>query len=329
VPSASILPTPGDIRAAAARLAPHIRRTPLVRSEGLSNFLGGEVRLKLESEQVTGSFKIRGATNALGSLDTATQARGVVTASSGNHGLGIAAAARQLGIEATVFVPASTPAVKRNKIAALGATVNTSAEHYDAAELLARAHAATLGATFVHASTGNALLAGQGTVALEVLDELPELRTLVVAVGGGGLVAGIAGWLRAQSPAVRIVGAQGERTNAMALAMATGKPAEIPDRPTLSDGLAGMVDAAGLAQGRAAMDQITVVTEEDLADAIAFLWIEEGLKVEGAGAAAVAAVLSGRVEQVAFPVAIIVTGGNIDDARHRAVLDASYRSAEA
>jgi threonine dehydratase len=319
----SILPFPADIRAAAARIAPLIRRTPLRRSAGLSDFLGGDVWLKLECEQVTGSFKIRGATNVLASLDDGSRAKGVVASSAGNHGLGIALAAKALGVAATVFVPRTAPSVKRDRIAALGATVDASAANYDSAESLARAHAARTGATFVSPCCGRTLLAGQGTVALEVLEELPSLRTIVVAVGGGGLAGGIGGLLRAEAPQVRIAGAQSERTNAMSLALASGRPTTIPDLPTLADGLAGLVDAEMLEQGRAALDEIATVTEESIANAIAFLWVEEGVKAEGAGAVPVAALLAGAVKTLEFPVVLVVSGGNIDEDKHRAILGAA------
>ena len=320
----SPLPSPADIRAAALRIAARIHRTPLRRSPGLSGFLGGEAWLKLECEQLTGSFKLRGATNALVLLDERARATGVVASSAGNHGLGIAAAAKELGIAATVFVPRTAPAVKRDRIAALGATVDATAASYDAAESLARAHATRTGAAFVSPCTGHAVLAGQGTVALEVLEELPTLRTIVVPVGGGGLVGGIGGLLRAEAPHVRIVGAQSERTNAMALALASGQPAEIPDRPTLADGLAGLVDAEMLAQGQAAIDQIVTLREQAIASAISWLWIEEGVKAEGAGAAGVAALLAGRVQHVEFPVVVVVSGGNIDDDKHGAIIKGNY-----
>jgi threonine dehydratase len=319
-----MLPSSDEIRAAAKRLAPHVRRTMLRRSVGMSDFLGGDVWLKPENEQVTGSFKIRGATNVLASLDGATRAKGVVTASSGNHGLGIATAAAELGISATVYVPSTAPPVKRERIIALGAAVDASAANYDAAERLARAHAARSGATFVSPCTGLALLAGQGTVALEVLQDLPGLRTLIVPVGGSGLISGIGAFLRAEKPDVRLVGAQSDRTNAVALAFASGQPTELPDRKTLADGLSGSADAEIIAQAREVIDEIAVASEEDIANAMAFLWIEEGLKVEGAGAAGVAVLLADSVARLEFPVAIVLSGGNIDEEKHRAVLDATY-----
>lgn len=321
----SILPSPAEVRAAAARIAPTVQRTPFWRSETLSAFLGGDMWLKLECEQATGSFKIRGATNVLAQLSGAERQRGVVASSAGNHGLGIASAAAALGIPAVVFVPSTAPAVKRDKIAALGATVDASAANYDAAEVLARAHAAHTGATFVSPCTGRELLAGQGTVALEILEDLPALATIVVAVGGGGLVGGVGGLLRGEAPGARIIGAQSERTNAMALALRSGMPTDIPDMPTLADGLAGLVDAEMLAQGQAALDEIVTVSEADIASAIAYLWIEEGVKVEGAGAAGAAALLAGAVRGLAFPVAVVVSGGNIDPFVHAEILAGNYK----
>jgi threonine dehydratase len=300
-------------------------RSPFWRSEGLSTFLGGDVWLKLECDQPTGSFKIRGATNVLAQLPGSDRRRGVVASSAGNHGLGIASAAAELGIPATVFVPRTAPAVKRDKIAALGAVIDASAANYDAAEALARAYAARTGATFVSPCTGRQLLAGQGTVALEVHEDLPALRTIVVAVGGGGLVGGMAGFLRGESPAVRIVGAQSERTNAMTLALRSGLPTDIPDLPTLADGLAGLVDVEMLAQGQAAIDEIVTVSEADIASAIAYLWIEEGAKVEGAGAVGVAAMLAGLLPTSEFPVAVVVSGGNIDDSLHARILSGNFK----
>jgi threonine dehydratase len=176
------------------------------------------------------------------------------------------------------------------------------------------------GATYVSPCTGRALLAGQGTIGFEILEQLPDLATMVVCVGGGGLAGGIGGYMRDEAPSVWIVGAQSERTNAMTLAIAAGIPVTIPDVPTLADGLAGAVDAEMLAQGQAAIDEMIVVTEDAIAAAIAFLWTEEGVRVEGAGAVGVAALIAARDSQWRFPLAVTVSGGNIDDARFEAIL---------
>lgn len=323
MPDSSILPRPDEVRDAAARIAGVVTHTPLIPSPALSAIARGEVLLKLECQQVSGSFKIRGALNALLSLTPEQRARGVVASSAGNHGRGIAMAAERLGVAATVFVPASAPAIKRDGIAAHGARVDATSVNYDAAESAARRFAVETGATFVSPCTGRALLAGAGTVAKEVLDDLPALRTIVVCVGGGGLVGGIGGYLRGLAPGVRILGAQSVRTNAMALALESGQPTDIPNLPTLADGLAGLVDAEMLAQGQAALDGIVTVSEEEIADAITWAYHEHGLTVEGAGAVGIAAVRSRRLKPQAFPVVITVSGANIDAAKWRALVEST------
>lgn len=316
----SILPTASLVRRAAERIAPHVVRTPLIRSPGLSGFLGGDVWLKCECEQRTGSFKVRGATNVVAQLDAAARAAGVVASSAGNHGAGIAAAAEAFGVPCTVFVPSVAPAAKRDRIAAAGAKVDATAPHYDAAEELARAFGARTGATFVSPCTGLELLAGQGTVALEIVEELPDVRTIVTNVGGGGLCGGMGGFLNDAAPRLTLVGAQSAHTNAMARALASDAPADDPHLPTICDGLAGLVDAEMLAQGRASLKRIAVASESAVRDAVAYLWIEEGYRVEGAGAAGVAVLLAGAIDPIEFPCAVVLSGGNIDEDVHRAII---------
>ena len=320
-----VLPSASDVRAAADRIAPHVVRTTLVRSPTLSEFLGGEVWLKCECDQRTGSFKLRGATNVLALMDDATRKRGVVASSAGNHGAGIAAAARAFGIDCTVYVPSIAPAAKRDRISAMGVTVDASAPHSDAAEALAKAHAKRTGATFVNPCLGLDLLAGQGTVALEILGDLPGVRTIITNVGGGGLCAGMGGFLREAAPQVTLIGAQSEHTDAMARAFAANAPADDPHLPTICDGLAGLVDAEMLAQGRKSLARVAVSPEEAVRHAVAYVWIEEGIKVEGAGAAGVAAVLSGTAGDVEFPLVIVLSGGNIDDSVHAGILSGGTR----
>src|SRR6185295_13181460 len=172
-----------------------IERTRLMRSDGLSRIAGVDVLLKLENEQRTGSFKLRGALNVLASLSDRDREAGVVASSAGNHGLGVAYAAKQFGVKATVFIPANAPRVKRDGIRALGATVIDDQPHYDAAMVAAMKFAEVTGSRFVHPCLGDALLAGQGTVALEVMREIPDVKTFVVSVGGAGLLGGCGGYL--------------------------------------------------------------------------------------------------------------------------------------
>ena len=306
---------PGDVAAAAERIRPVVVRTPLRRSGGLSEVSGVDVWLKLETEQVTGSFKLRGAANTLSTLSRQHREIGVVASSAGNHGLGVAFAARREGVPATIYVPHNAPNVKKDGIAALGASIIDSAPDYDAAMVLAKRHAAQLGAYFINPCVGDPLIAGQGTVALEVFEELPDLATMVVPVGGGGLLGGTGVYLRGAAPHVRIVGAQSELTAAMSRSLAADRLVEIPSVPTLADGLAGQIDAEALDIGRYALDEMLTVTEHELARAIAWLHHEESVTAEGAGAVGVAAVLGGKIAGLTGPVAIVVSGGNIDDDR--------------
>ena len=315
------LPTPADVHAAADRLRDIIVRTPLRRSAELSAAAGVDVLLKLENEQVTGSFKIRGAWNTVAGMPRELVARGVVAASAGNHGQGVAFAAGRLGVPATIFVPGNAPEVKKAGMRALGATVNDSAPYYDAASAMAHAFADRHELPYIDPCSGTPLLAGAATVALEILEERPDIATIVVSVGGGGLLGGTGAWARSVRPApspdgaisgLRIVGAQSVETAAMARSLAAGDVVEIDDTPTLADGLAGQIDGYGLAIGQRLLDDIAVVSEDALASAMRWLWQREGVRAEGAGAVGVAAVRTGAVP-ISGPVAIIVSGGNVDD----------------
>jgi threonine dehydratase len=304
-----------DVYAARRRLDGVVRRTPLRHSPGLSAVTGGDVYLKCENEQTTGSFKLRGAFNALAALPEQARAAGVVASSAGNHGLGVAYAARHLGVPATIFVPRTAPLVKKEGIAALGATVDDSQPDYDAAMALATAFAAERGKLFVNPCAGGELLAGQGTVGLEIVEELPDVAAVVVPVGGGGLLGGIASLVRRLAPHVRIVGAQSVNTAAMARSIAAGCVVDIPSVPTLADGLAGGIDDFGLDVGRHALDEIVTLPEEEIAATIAWLARNEGTKVEGSGAVAPGSVLHRRIAALPTPAAVILSGGNIDPQR--------------
>ena len=311
-----------DVLAAGERIRGTIKRTPLVRSAPLSEIAGGDVYLKMENEQLTGSFKVRGALNALAALPHNVRRRGVVASSAGNHGMGVAFAARELGVPATIFVPAGAPKVKRDGIAALGATLDTSQPHYDAAMTAAKAFAAERGLTYINPCLGEPLLAGQGTVALEILSELPDVASIVVPVGGGGLLGGIASLVRRVAPDVRILGAQSVNTAAMSRSVAAGRVVEIPVAPTLADGLAGQIDDEALDIGMNGLDEIVTLSEEEIGASIAWLMRTHGVKAEGAGVVGVGAILSGKFTKLAAPAAVVVSGGNIDPVRLAELLDA-------
>jgi threonine dehydratase len=300
------LPAAQSVISAAERIAPVVRRTRLLRTGG--------VHLKLENEQLTGSFKLRGATNVIAGLGADVRSRGVVASSAGNHGLGVAYAAKHFGVRATVFIPATAPRVKREGIAALGAKVIDNERHYDAAMAAAVRYAADHGARFINPCLGDDLLAGQGTVALEVIEDVPDIETFVVSVGGGGLLGGCAALLRARAPRARIIGVQSVNTAAMARSIEAKRVVEIDYLPTLADGLAGQVDEAALEIGQEALDEILTVSEEEIGEAMLWLLDEHGLRVEGSGAVGVAAIRSGKLVPRGETV-VVVSGGNVDDDR--------------
>lgn len=306
--------TASAVHDAAQRIAPHIARTPLVRSDGLSRIAGGDVFLKLENEQITGSFKLRGALNSLSKLSPRQRDLGVVASSAGNHGMGVAYAARTLGIKAKIYVPRTAPDVKKAGIRSLGAELDDGQPDYDAAMDAAKAFGKETGREFINPCLGDDLLAGQGTVALETLDALPGLRALVVNVGGGGLLGGCASLLRREHPHVRIYGAQSVNTAAMSRSLAAKRIVDIPSVPTLADGLAGLIDEDAFDIGKHSLDAIVTLTEDEIASAIAWFSREHGKRAEGAGACGIGAVLFGKVKPET-PCAVVVSGGNIDASR--------------
>ncbi len=305
-----------DVLTAAQRIRNAVERTELRRSSALSALVGHDVHLKLECDQVTGSFKIRGAYNVIAALPDEVRQRGVVSASAGNHGMGVAHAAREFGIPATVHVPAAVPHVKRDGITDLGARVQAEGEHFDDARHRAEEASRRDGTTFIHPCEGEVLIAGQGTVGLEMLLDQPTVSTMIVPVGGAGLVSGIASLVRTLAPVVHIVGVQTEHTDALARALAAGHPMPTDHKPTIAEGLAGEADAYALDLARFAVDEMVVVREDETARAVAWLYTNEGLVVEGSGAVGVAALMFGYLPRIKGPSAVVITGRNIDPERH-------------
>jgi threonine dehydratase len=297
-------PTLADVEAARGRIAGVARVTPVFPSETLSRLAGRPVHLKAENLQRTGAFKIRGAFNTIATLGEAERAVGVVAASAGNHGQAVAWAAREAGIAATVFMPQDSPMAKVDATRNYGAHVELVGAGFDESLAAAEEHVARTGATFVHAFEDERVIAGQGTIGLELAEQLPEARTFVVPIGGGGLGSGIAIALRALRPDVRLVGVQAE--NMCPLAGGT------EHRYTIAEGIAvkqpGTLTSAIL---RELLDDVVTVTDEQISHAIVLLLERTKLLVEGAGAASVAAVLAGRVESE-DDVAVLLSGGNID-----------------
>ncbi len=318
-----VLPSVDAVRAAAVHVREIMPPSRLVRDEALSSHVGTDVYFKYELENPTGSFKVRGAYNVLAEMSPEERARGVVASSAGNHGLGVAYAAKAFGAPAMLYVPANAPLVKKDGIRALGATVNDEAPDYDAAMVVAKAHAARHGVRFINPCLGVDLLAGQGTVALELLEQLPSVQTVVICTGGGGLLGGMGAVLRTLAPGVRIVGVQSEETAAMTRSVAAGHVVEIPHTPTLADGLAGQIDEDALHIGLTCADDLVLVSEEMLGETIAWLWRTHALVVEGAGAVTVAALRHGLIDAARGPVVALVSGRNIDRERHE-LLRARY-----
>lgn len=306
--------TVDEVRAAAVRIAGSVRETPLERSRWLSSLGGREVLLKLESHQRTGSFKVRGAMSAVAWLTDLERGRGVVTASAGNHGLGVALAAAEHGAAATVYVPAGAPEIKKRRIAALGARLVEVDGGYDEAEGVARRAAAESGAVYIHAFSDPAVVAGQGTVGLEIAAARGDVSTVLVPVGGGGLIGGVGTVARAMLPGAQIIGVQSTHTSTMHDSLIAGAPRPGGAGPTICDGLAGDVDDRSLRLAAAVVDRMLLVDEAMVRDAVRRLHENEGLVAEGSGAVAVAALLHGLLPRGAGPVVAIVTGSNIDGA---------------
>ena len=311
---------PSAVHAAAKRIAPHIRSTRLIRSTPLSDVVGGDVYLKLENEQTTGSFKLRGALNALSCLSADKRARGVVASSAGNHGMGVAYAAKTLGINAKIYVPRNAPSVKKEGIRSLDAELDDSQPDYDAAMVAAKSFGGKTGREYINPCLGDDLLAGQGTVALEIVNELPNVRSVVVNVGGGGLLGGCGSLLRREHPEVRIYGAQSVNTAAMAKSLRARRLVEIESVATLADGLAGQIDDEAYDIGVHTLDDIATLSEDEIAEAIKWLHENHGAKVEGAGACGVGAVLLRKLHPET-PSAVVVSGGNIDESRWKRILE--------
>ncbi|MDP8970854.1 MAG: serine/threonine dehydratase [Actinomycetota bacterium] len=296
------VPTRADVRAAAARIRPHVRRTPTIRVE-----LGGRpLWLKLENLQVTGSFKARGATNALLSLDPVP--RVVVAASGGNHGLGVAHAALSVGAAATIIVPDAVPDEKARHLEELEATVVRHGAEYAEAELRARRLADELEAPFVHPYADPAVVAGQGTVGLEVLEDVGRsCDAMLVAVGGGGLIAGIA--TACEGSGLRIIGVEPEGIPTLHQALTAGRPVHVAVRSITASALgARSTTVLNLAVAQRLVEQVVLVTDRDTLAARDLLWRTCRLAVEPAAAVGVAALLSGAVDAEAP--CVIVCGAN-------------------
>jgi threonine dehydratase len=306
--------TPAEIDGARERIARWLPPTPLRRSTALRSH---NAWLKLECWQPTGSFKVRGALNHLASLSDDERRRGVVAASAGNHALGIAWAAEALGggVPAVVFVPRSTPGAKLSKLRNYPVTVREVGATYEDAYDASLAYAASEGARYVHAFEDPLTAAGQGTIGLEILEQLPHVERIVVPVGGGGMISAIAVAVKAKAPCVRIIAVQPEASPSLPKSIEQGRPLlRYVSGPTLADGVAGGIGEI-VFRHRDLIDQIVLVPESAIERTIVELLAEDQVVAEGAGVLGAAALRSGRLSDDGRPTVVVVSGGNID-ARH-------------
>ena len=315
------LVTRDDVERAAAAIEGVAARTPLLEAHWLSERLGFDVRLKCENLQRAGSFKIRGAYNAIASLTDAERSRGVITYSSGNHGQAMALAARLYGIKAVVVMPSTAPGIKVEGARRLGAEVvlegTTSTHRYDRALALSQEHGYTVIPPFDH----HAVIAGQGTIGREILQDLPSVRAVLFPVGGGGMLSGASAYIKQSQSECVTVGVEPELADAMYQSIQAGAPVTIQAQPTVADGLMP-VRPGDLTYAHAAQfaDAIVRVSESAIVDATRELIQNARLIVEFSGAATVAALLSRAFQPASGPVVAVLSGGNLDPAKLTALL---------
>ncbi len=308
------LPELHDVYAARRAIAGIAIRTPLIRSE-LSGCAGRDLLLKLETLQPIGAFKLRGAAYAISQLSDEQRSKGVACCSTGNHGRAVAYAARLQGVTAIVCLSSLVPDVKVRAIEALGAEVRRVGQSQDDAEIEVRRLVNDLGVTNIPPFDHPHVIAGQGTIALELLEDRPDLETLLVPMSGGGLISGIAMVAKTIKPSIRIIGISMERGAAMAASLAAGEPVEVKELPTLADSLGGGVgldNAYTFRMCRDLVDEVVLLTEEEIYAGMRSLFLDDRVIAEGAAAVGHAAILSGKV-LVDGPAATIISGRNLDE----------------
>jgi threonine dehydratase len=308
---------------ARARIGAHIDHTPLVASPSLTEFCGVPVGLKLEQHQITGSFKLRGATNAILGLTAAQRARGVVTVSTGNHGRALAYAARAAGCRATICMSRLVPQNKIAEIRRLDADVRIIGDSQDEAQNEVDRLIAQDGLVLVPPFDHPDVAAGQGTVGLEIVDAMPQVDTVLVPVSGGGLIAGVAAAVKGLRPGTRVVGISMERGAAMKASLDAGRPVLVQELPTLADALGGGIgldNTLTFAMCQHVVDDFILVSEAEIAAGIQHAYAQEREIIEGAGAVGIAALLARKVPDLRGPVAVLLSGRNIDMELHRRVI---------
>ncbi len=307
--------TQQDVFLAQSRISGLVRHTPLVASNKLSMLLNADVRLKLETLQPTGSFKVRGAANRLLNLPVEAQKKGIVTVSTGNHGQAVAYIAQALGIQATICVSERVPANKIKALQQSGATLIIHGQSQDDAEVRANELVDQHGLTMIHPFDDPYIIAGQGTIGLELLQDFPQVDTVLVPLSGGGLISGIAVALKAANPKISVIGVSMDEGCVMYHSLHAGKPVQLPEAETLADSLNGGIGLANRYTYHLVeqlVDDVVLVSEDEIEMALALVLHEHHMIVEGAGAVPIAALLSGKVEAINRNIALILSGGNVD-----------------
>ena len=310
-----------DSHAARDRISEHLRTTPIVASPSLSEATGGDIRLKLEQLQITGSFKLRGATNAVLSLSDADRAHGVVGVSTGNHGRGLAFAAKQAGVRCIICMSELVPQNKVEGIKAEGAEVRIVGRSQDDAQHEVD-RLVTEGMVMLPPFDHPQIIAGQSTLALEMLEQLPDPDTVLVPLSGGGLISGVGMVMKALRPSVRVIGISMERGAAMYESQKAGKPIMVPELPTLADSLGGGVGLDNqhtFAMTRTFVDDFVLVSETEIAAAIRHAYWQERQVIEGSGSVGIAALLSGKIKDPGQCITLI-SGQNIDMTLHHRII---------
>lgn len=313
--------SPIMILQARKRLTGITKHTPIKASSRLSNISGSSVFVKWEGLQETGVFKLRGAYNKIASLSPEVARRGVVTASTGNHALAVAFAAEHRGVPATVVVPKDASPLKMKKCKQYGATILSHGDNYDDAAAYSSNYAKETGATLIHAYADPLVIAGQGTVGHEILEDLPETNVILVPIGGGGLISGISLWVKTVNPTIRVIGVQTTTTRAFFENYKARRLFHVPIEPTIADGLAGNTEQLNLDIALRHVDDIILVEESGLRQAIRWTKENEDQVLEPAGAVGIAALLQSKVQPLSDETVVVVaSGSNIDPELFKAIM---------
>jgi threonine dehydratase len=315
-----------DIKDARETIRELVKRTPLLHSQFLSDFCGGDVYLKLENQQITNSFKIRGALNKMLHLSVEEMQKGVITASAGNHAQAVAIGAEKLNISTKIIVPKNTPKVKIDKIKKHNVELILYGDIYDEAEQKAIELAKKNGLTYISGYNDKLVIAGQGTIGLEILEDLPNVDMVTVPIGGGGLISGISLAVKSVKPSVRVIGVQSEASPVMYESLKAGKIVDVKLRESIADGLFGGIEKGTITFGlvQKYVDDVMLIKEETIRKAIYLLWDKEKQVTEGSGAVAIAPILEDKRLFAGKTAVAVISGGNIDDKLFQSILASEH-----